>query len=69
MHADSYRFLGWDSMDMVPNVCSEREVDVEVEFIDSQGKRVSRVKFTFEVERVRLVSAVGWERSFEAGQL
>lgn len=69
MHADSYRFLGWDYMDMAPNACSEREVDVEVEFIDSQGKRVSRVKFTFEVERVRLVSAVGWERSFEAGQL
>ncbi|MCI2245097.1 hypothetical protein L3067_10850 [Xanthomonas sp. PPL568] len=69
MQADSYRFLGWDSMDMEPNACSEREVEVEVEFIDSQGKRVSSVKFTFEVEHVRLVSAVGWERSFEAGQL
>ncbi|MXV31582.1 hypothetical protein DYQ91_01540 [Xanthomonas sp. LMG 8989] len=69
MQADLYRFLGWDSMDMEPNACSEREVEVEVEFIDSQGKRVSSVKFTFEVERVRLVSAVGWEKSFEAGQL
>lgn len=69
MKADSYRFLGWDSMDMAPNACSKREVDVEVEFIDSQGRRVSRVKFTFEVERVRVVSAAGWERSFEAGRL
>ena len=69
MKADTYRFLGWDYMDMPPNACSKREVEVEVEFIDSQSKHVSRVKFTFEVDRVRVVSAVGWERSFETGRL
>lgn len=69
MKADTYRFLGWDYMDQPPNACSKHERQVEVEFIDSQGKQVSRVKFTFEVGRVRLVSAVGWERSFETGRL
>lgn len=65
MHADSYRFLGWDSMDMPVDPCSKQQVDVE--FIDSQGSSVSRVEFTFEAGRV--VSAKGWERSFEAGRL
>ncbi len=69
MKADTYRFLGWDYMDMPPDACSRREVEVEVEFIESQAKHVSRVKFTFEVDRARVVSAVGWERSFEAGRL
>jgi hypothetical protein len=69
MKADTYRFLGWDYMDMPTNACSKPEVEVEVDFIDSQGKHVSRVKFTFETGRVRLVSAVGWERSFETGRL
>lgn len=69
MKADTYRFLGWDYMDMPPNACSNPDVAVEVEFIDSQGKQVSRVKFTFEVNRVRLTSASGWERSFETGRL
>jgi len=63
MQADSYRFLGWDYMDGPANPCSKHEV--EVEFIDSQAKRVSRVEFTFEAGRV--VSAVGWQRSFETG--
>lgn len=65
MKADTYRFLGWDYMDMPADACSKREV--EVEFIDSEGKSVSRVKFTFEAGRV--MSAVGWERSFETGRL
>lgn len=69
MKADTYRFPGWDYMDMPPNACSKPEVEVEVEFIDSQDKNVSRVKFTFEVDRIRVVSAVGWERSFETGRL
>lgn len=65
MKADTYRFLGWDYMDMPADPCSNSKV--EVEFIDSQGKSVSRVEFTFEAGRV--VNADGWERSFEAGQL
>lgn len=69
MKADTYRFLGWNYMDMPPNACSKREVEVEVEFIDSQGNYVSDVKFTFETSRVRLVSASGWQRSFETGRL
>lgn len=65
MKADTYRFLGWDYMDMPADACSKRKV--EVEFIDSQEKHVSRVEFTFESGRV--LSAVGWERSFETGRL
>lgn len=65
MKADTYRFLGWDYMDMPADACSKRKV--EVEFIDSHGKNVSRVEFTFEAGRV--VSSVGWERSFESGRL
>lgn len=63
MRADTYRFLGWDYMDGPENPCSKHKV--EVEFIDSQAKSVSRVEFTFEAGRV--VSAVGWQRSFETG--
>lgn len=65
MKADTYRFLGWDYMDMPADPCSKRKV--EVEFIDSQDKNVSRVEFTFEAGRV--VSVDGWERSFETGRL
>jgi hypothetical protein len=65
MNADTYRFLGWDYMDMPAEPCSKNKV--EVEFIDSQGKRVSRVEFTFEAGRV--VGVDGWERSFETGRL
>ncbi|MCC8364636.1 hypothetical protein LK996_16315 [Lysobacter sp. A6] len=65
MKADTYRFLGWDYMDMPADACSKRKV--EVEFIDNQSKSVSRVEFTFEAGLV--VSAEGWERSFETGQL
>jgi len=65
MNADTYRFFGWDSMDTPADPCSKQKV--EVEFIDTQGKSVSRVEFTFEAGRV--VSAHGWERSFETGRL
>ena len=65
MKADTYRFLGWDYMDGPADACSKRKV--EVEFIDNQSKSVSRVEFTFEAGLV--VSAEGWERSFETGQL
>jgi len=65
MKADNYRFLGWDYMDMREDPCAKRKV--EVEFIDSQGKSVSRVEFTFDAGRV--VGASGWQRSFVTGQL
>jgi hypothetical protein len=65
MKADTYRFLGWDYMNMPVDACTKHEV--EVEFIDSRGKNVSRVKFTFQAGRV--VSADGWIRSFETGPL
>ena len=65
MNADTYRFLGWDYMDMPADACSSQKV--EIEFIDSLGKNVSRVKFTFKSGRV--VSASGWERSYESGRL
>ncbi|TAM16066.1 MAG: hypothetical protein EPN68_16865 [Rhodanobacter sp.] len=65
MGADTYRFLGWDYMDVPADPCSKHKV--EVEFIDSRNKNVSRVEFTFEAGRV--VSADGWERSFETGRL
>lgn len=65
MNADTYRFLGWDYMDMPADACSKWKV--EVEFIDSHGKNVSRVEFAFESGRV--VSAIGWERSYETGRL
>lgn len=65
MSADTYRFLGWNYMDLPADPCSRQKV--EVEFIDSRAKRVSRVEFTFEAGRV--VDAEGWERSFETGRL
>lgn len=65
MRADTYRFLGWDYMNMPADPCSRQKV--EIEFIDNQSKFVSRVEFTFEAGRV--VSAEGWQRSFETGRL
>ena len=65
MKADAYRFLGWDYMDMPADPCSKQKV--EVEFVNSQAKTVSRVEFTFEAGHV--ISARGWERSFETGPL
>jgi hypothetical protein len=52
-------------MAMPIDACSKHEV--EVEFVDSRGKNVSHVKFTFQAGRV--VSADGWMRSFESGPL
>jgi len=65
MRADAYRFFGWNYMDMPADPCSRQKV--EIEFIDNQGKHVSRVEFTFEAGRV--VGAEGWQRSFETGRL
>lgn len=65
MKADTYHFLGWDYMDAPADACSKRKV--EIEFIDTQGKSVSRLEFTFEAGRV--VNAMGWKRSFETGRL
>jgi hypothetical protein len=65
MNADTYRFLGWDYMDGPANACAKHKV--EVEFVDSRAKSLSRVEFTFDAGR--LVSAAGWSHSFEAGLL
>lgn len=65
MRADAYRFFGWNYMDMPADPCSRQKV--EIEFIDNQGKHVSRVEFTFEAGRV--IGAKGWQRSFETGRL
>jgi len=65
MSADTYRYLGWDYMDGPAEPCSSQKVTVE--FVDSQGKNLSQVEFTFVGGRV--VNASGWERSFEGGSL
>lgn len=65
MNADSYRFFGWDYMDMSADACSRQKVVVE--FIDSRAKNASRIEFVFESGRV--VSATGWERSYVSGRL
>lgn len=65
MKADSYRFLGWDYMDMPADACGKYKI--KVEFTDSKRKNVSQVEFTFEAGRV--TGADGWERSFETGRL
>ena len=65
MNADTYRYLGWDYMDMPADACSLHIVTVE--FVDSGRKIVSSVDFSFEAGR--LVKAKGWWRSFEIGSL
>lgn len=65
MHADTYRFLGWDYMDMPAAPCETNKVDIE--FTDSQSKRVSLVTFTFNAGR--MANATGRVRSFETGPL
>lgn len=65
VHADTYRFFGWDYLEIPVDACSRQKV--EVEFIDSKAKSVSRVEFVFESGRV--VSAAGWGRTFESGRL
>lgn len=65
MAADSYRFLGWDYMDQPTRQCTPEKVSVE--FVNTRGKRLSQVEFTF--VGGLLTSATGWSRSFEAGSL
>jgi hypothetical protein len=65
MHPNSFRFDGWNYMDMPVDGCSTQEVTVE--FIDAPGKESSLVKFTFQAGRV--VSGTGWARFFESGRL
>ena len=65
MNADQFRFLGWDYMDRADNAC--REQSIKVDFINSTDRSISQVQFIF--QQGRLISAKGWERSFEAGAL
>lgn len=65
MHADSYRFLGWDYMDGPVEPC--RASKVTVEFVNSRQRRRSQIEFAF--DNGLIVAAVGWEQSFETGPL
>lgn len=65
MHADTYRFLGWDYMDGPAEPCGTNKVSVE--FIDTAARQISRVDFTF--NNGQIVEGEGWARSFEAGSL
>lgn len=65
MHADSYRFLGWDYIPFRTDGCGTQEASVE--FIDSSRKALSMVKFTF--REGRIVSGKGWFRSYVGGSL
>jgi hypothetical protein len=64
MKADTFRFLGWDYIPTpIKDACASHKV--EVEFIDTHGKHVYPIAFTFEAGR--LIAAAGWSRSFETG--
>ncbi len=66
MKADSFRFLGWDYIPTpIADSCTMQKV--EVEFIDTGGKRLYPVTFTFRDGRI--VDAAGWSRSFESGSI
>lgn len=65
MKADQFRFLGWDYMDSPSDACGKQSVSVD--FIDTAGGEISQVEFTFNLGK--LVSAKGWQRSFEIGSL
>jgi hypothetical protein len=65
MNADQFRFLGWDYMDRPADACGKQSVSVD--FISNTDQRVSQVEFTFELGK--LVTAKGWQRSFEGGAL
>ena len=65
MSADTYRYLGYDYMDMPADACSRKKVSVE--FIDSKKHFLTTVEFTFEAGLV--TDAAGWWRSFETGSL
>jgi hypothetical protein len=65
MHADSYRFLGWDYMDSPVEPCAKHSVTVE--FVDLSRHAVSQVEFAW--DNGRIVAAKGWQRTFESGPL
>ena len=65
MNADTYRYLGWDYMDMPIDACSSQKISVE--FVDSVSKTVSKVEFTF--DGGLLLKAAGWSDSFQTGPL
>jgi hypothetical protein len=65
MHADTYRYLGWDYMDMPVDACSSQKITAE--FVDSGNKSVTKVDFTF--DDGRLVKADAWTDTFETGPL
>ena len=64
MHADSFRFLGWNGIPApVYDACGTQKVDIE--FVDTKTKTVSPISFTYEGGRI--VDASGWLLPFEAG--
>lgn len=65
MKADQFRFLGWDYMDSPSDGCGKQSVTVD--FIDTAGHEISQVEFAF--DRGMLISAKGWQHSFESGSL
>ena len=65
MRASSFRFYGWDYMNMRVQPCAPHKVTVE--FVDEPGGHSSQVEFAF--EDGRLVSARGWQRSLSTGRL
>ena len=65
MEADTFRYLGWDYLDMPADACSLHVVTVE--FVDGRSNTVSTVEFSF--DRGLLVKAKGWSRSFEIGSM
>jgi hypothetical protein len=65
MHADNYRFDGWNFMDSPTQPCDAHSVTME--FSDTVNNERSELRFDFLAGR--LASAEGWRRSFEAGSL
>ncbi|MDB5704436.1 MAG: hypothetical protein JWN66_1552 [Sphingomonas bacterium] len=64
MKADTFPFFGWDFIPTpIEDACARQKVVVD--FINSRGKNVYPVTFTFEAGRV--VTVAGWSRSFETG--
>ncbi|MBI1407528.1 MAG: hypothetical protein GC145_15560 [Caulobacter sp.] len=64
MKADSFRFLGWNSIPApADDPCGRQEV--KVDFFDSGRNTVFPVTFVFKAGRI--VEAKGWSLSFEAG--
>ena len=66
MHADTFRFLGWNYIPSpLTDPCGKHQV--QVEFIDTRGKTIFPVTFTF--EKGRIVAAEGWRRTFQSGRI